>query len=267
MWALKLLAVFAGLYLIFAALIFVVQSRLLFPAGTVGPAGPLPRNAERLAFDTPGGETLRGVRMPGEGPLILGFGGNAWNAEAAADYLHHVFPGAEIVAFHYRGYRPSSGAPSAAALLEDAPLLYDQVAAGQGERPVVAVGFSVGSGVAAHLAAERELDGLILVTPFDSLVEVAARHYRWLPVRLLFRHDMEPAEALAGNRVPTAIFAGADDRLIPPARTDALRRAIPNLVYDRTIPKAGHNDIYERSDFQLAMREALRTILAARQGR
>ena len=264
MWALKLLAVFAGLYLILVLLIFIVQSRILFPAGMVAPAGPLPRSAQRLALETPGGETLHGVRIPGEGPLILGFGGNAWNAEAAADYLHHVFPGAEIVAFHYRGYRPSTGAPSAAALIEDAPFLYDKVAAGRRERPVVAVGFSIGSGVAAHLAAERELDGLVLVTPFDSLVEVAARHYRWLSVRLLFRHGIEPAGALAGRRVPTAILAGANDTLIPPARTEALRRAIPNLVYDRTIAGAGHNDIYERSDFQLAMREALRAILAAR---
>ena len=264
MWALKLLGVVAGLYLLIVAAIYFLQSRILFPAGMVGPAGRLPAAAERLVLETPDGVRLHGVRIPGEGPLILGFGGNAWNAEAAADYLHQLYPGAEIVAFHYRGYRPSTGAASAVALLEDAPFLYDRIAAERPGRPVVAVGFSIGSGVAAHLAAERPLAGVILVTPFDSLARVAGGHYPWLPVRLLFRHRMEPAEALSGSRVRTAILAAGNDTLIPPQRTEALRRTAPNLAYDRTIAGATHNDIYERSAFQQAMREALRAVLRGR---
>jgi uncharacterized protein len=42
-----------------------------------------------------------------------------------------------------------------------------------------------------------------------------------------------------------------------------LRRQVPNLVFDRTIGRAGHNDIYARSDFQEAMREGLAQILPA----
>ena len=44
-------------------------------------------------------------------PTLLGFGGNAWNAEAMALYLHGLFPGREVAAFHYRGYAPSTGEP------------------------------------------------------------------------------------------------------------------------------------------------------------
>ncbi|HEX8381172.1 MAG TPA: alpha/beta hydrolase [Allosphingosinicella sp.] len=259
MWKLLLIPVF--LYLFVLLLVFAFQARLLFPAGAVGGAGPLPPRAERLSFDSPDGERLHGIHIkpvgPPSGTLILAFGGNAWNAEDAAAYLHGILPEADVVAFHYRGYRPSTGAPSAAALLEDAPLAFDLAVRRLRPARTVAAGFSIGSGVAASLAQRRPVDGLILVTPFDSMKKVAAGHYPWLPVRWLFRHEMNPAEWLRGSQVPTAIIAGERDTLIPPPRTEGLRRSAGRLVYDRTVPGAGHNDIYDRPEFRAAMREAL----------
>jgi pimeloyl-ACP methyl ester carboxylesterase len=99
------------------------------------------------------------------------------------------------------------------------------------------------------------------VTPFDSMARVAAGHYRWAPVRLLFRHALEPARDLAESPTRVAVIAGARDTLIVPDRTQALRRAVPNLVFDRTIAGAGHNDIYDRSEFRQAMGEALQHVL------
>jgi uncharacterized protein len=261
MWKLLLVPLF--LYVALLIAVFAFQARLLFPAGAVGGAGPLPPGAERLALDTADGHRLHGIHIPpspaapGARILILGFGGNAWNAEAAASYLHGLFPEADAVVFHYRGYRPSTGSPGAQALLDDAPLVYDLAVRRLRPARTVAVGFSVGSGVAASLAPRRRLDGLILVTPFDSLEKVAAGHYRWLPVRWLFRHDMILAKWLRGATVPTALIAGGRDTLITAPRTEALRRATGRLVYDRTIAGAGHNDIYDRPDFRAAMREAL----------
>jgi pimeloyl-ACP methyl ester carboxylesterase len=125
----------------------------------------------------------------------------------------------------------------------------------------VAIGLSIGSGVAPFLAARRPLDGLILVTPFDSLAALAAGHYPWLPVRLLLRHRMEPAAELRGTDLPVAVLAGDRDTLVRPARTEALRRSLPNLAFDRTIAGATHNDIYDRPEFRRAMREALERVL------
>ena len=260
MWKLLLIPPF--LYVAVAAILFMAQTRLLFPARLALPAGPPPASAERLEIAAASGDRLHGLHVPpsapgGERLLILGFGGNAWNAGAAAEYLHELFPQAAVVAFHYRGYAPSGGSPSAAALQEDARLVHDFARERLHPRRVVAVGFSVGSGVAASLAAHRPLDGLILVTPFDSLGAVGADHYPWMPVRLLLRHRMEPARDLEGVGVPVALIAAERDTLIPPARTEALRRAVANLAFDRTIAGAGHNDIYQRPDFRQAMREAL----------
>lgn len=262
MW--KLLLIPAFLYLALLLTLFAFQARILFPAGAVGGAGPLPPGAERLSLDTSDGNRLHGVHIapavPGSRTLVLGFGGNGWNAEAAAAYLHGLFPEADVIAFHYRGYRPSSGEPSARALIEDAPLVHDLAAARARPDRIVAVGLSVGSGVAASLASRRPLDGLILVTPFDSMRKVAAGQYPWLPVRWLFRHEFRSAEWLRGSTVPTAIVAAGRDSLIPAERTEGLRRATGRLVFDRTIADAGHNDIYDRPEFRAAMREALSSI-------
>lgn len=250
------------IYLAIVALIYFNQTAMLFPVSQVGPSDPLPANAERLALTAASGDRLVGVHLPparasGESLLVLGFGGNAWNGDSAAAYLHDLYPEADVVAFHYRGYPPSGGAPSAAALKADAVQILDHVRARLRPARTVVVGFSVGSGVAAALAAQRTLDGLVLVTPFDSLTKVAADHYPWLPVRLLFRHRFEPAHDLAGTSVPVAVIAGARDDLVRPARTDGLRRAASGIVFDRTIEGASHNDIYDRPVFRQAMQDAL----------
>jgi hypothetical protein len=268
MWKLLLIPVF--LYLAVLALLFFAQGALIFPARSVQGAGPLPAGSERLVVETHDGERLHGVRVAasrggeGERPLLIGFGGNAWNAEEAALFIADLFPEHEVVAFHYRGYRPSTGRASGPALLRDALTVHDEVVRRYKPQSVVAIGFSVGTGVAARLATERPIAGAILVTPFDSLAAVAAEHYRWAPVRLLFRHELPAARDLERSRVPVAIVAAGRDDLILPARTEALRRRVPNLVYDRTFPGAGHNDVYQQPQFREAMQEALLALAAAR---
>ena len=243
------------------------QTNLIFPTHAVPPAGPLPAGSEGVSVTTRDGQTLSGVHIPprvrkasGQRTLILGFGGNAWNGEDVASYVHDLFPEADVVAFHYRGYRPSTGSPSAEALIADAPLVHDLAVERIKPTRTVAVGFSIGSGVAARLAADRAIDGLILVTPFDSLKAAAQSLYPWVPLGPFFRHEIDAASALEDSEVPVAIVAGERDDLIVPARTAALRSRVGNLVFDRTISGAGHNDIYGRSDFQEAMRQALAAV-------
>jgi pimeloyl-ACP methyl ester carboxylesterase len=258
-------AVAAALLLVSALVLAMTwsQDEIIFPTHAVPAPQPLPPGAERLQVRTPGGDTLHGVHIaPANAEraprtLVLGFGGNAWNGEDVAVYLHEVFPDAHVVTFHYRGYRPSSGTPSAKALLEDAPLVFDAAVDRMRPKRTFVAGFSIGSGVAASLARRRPVDGLILVTPFDSLNQVASSLYPWLPVGPFFQHEIDAAAALRGANVPVAIIAAERDEIIPPARTKALREQVPNLVFDRTTRGAGHNDIYQRTEFQLAMREAL----------
>ena len=241
---------------------FDFQSHLIFPTHAVAPPGPWPANAERLSLIAADGKELAGIHIRADDPveeraLILGFGGNAWNAQDVAEYLHELFPDEDVIAFHYRGYAPSRGSPSAEALIADAPRIYDFAVERLKPRRVIAIGFSIGSGVAAELAAARRLDGLILVTPFDSLKSVAQSMYPWIPIGRFFDHEIDAASALDKVDAPVAIIAAGRDEIVPGARTEALRPHAHALVFDRTIDAAGHNDIYARSDFHDAMHEAL----------
>jgi pimeloyl-ACP methyl ester carboxylesterase len=238
------------------------QSDLIFPIHAVPEAGPLPQNAERLSVVADDGETLEGIFIPSDEPdpsrlLILAFGGNAWNGQDVAEYVHELFSEHDVVAFHYRGYAPSTGSPSGAALVADAPRIYDAAVARVRPDRVIAVGFSIGTGVAAQLASRRHLDGLILVTPFDSLKAVAQSMVPWLPIGPFFNHQIDAAGPLSKTSVPVAIIAAEHDEIVRANRTDALRHEVGNLVFDRTIKRAGHNDIYARSEFHDSMREAL----------
>lgn len=263
MWIIKLLIGAAVIYAAIVALMYAAQTRMLFPAGLAAPPqAPLPAGAREIAAKSADGHRLAGIHIPpaqdgAAGTLILGFGGNAWNAAAMALYLHGLYPDRHVAAFHYRGYAPSEGAPSAAALIADAAIVHDAAVAAIAPERVVAAGFSIGAGVAVQLATERPLAGLILVTPFDSLTRLASGHYPWAPVSLLLRHRMEPAAALGTLDVPVAIIAAGGDTIVPAARTAPLRAAAKNLVLDRTIAAAGHNSLYDAAAFREAMAEAL----------
>lgn len=256
-------ALVAG-YAAVVALAWFHQDRLVFPSSLVAPAGPLPPGAERIAIDAPDGVRLEGVRIPpagnANGTFVLGFAGNASNAQGVAELLHDLYPERDVAAFYYRGYAPSGGVAGADALVDDAPLAFDLVTERYRPRRVVAVGVSLGSGVAASLAARRPLDGLVLVTPFDSLKATARQLHPWLPVSLLLRHDIRSAELLRESRLPVAIVAAERDRLVRPERTEALRRAVPNLVYDATVAGASHNDVALFPGFREAMRRAMEAV-------
>lgn len=257
---------FVAGYLVIVLLLALAQTQLLFPRWMLGSSSALPAGAAPLSLNQGSGITLRGHLLPGdagaaERPLLLGFGGNATDAVDLALFLREVLPEYDIAVFHYRGYGKSSGRPSAAALLDDALAQFDALQTRFGERRIVAVGFSIGVGPAAWLASERDLTGVILVTPFDTLHAIARQHYPWIPINWFFRHRMDPQAALAGSEIPIALITARRDTIIPPQRAEALAQGLetiePGVVFSAVID-AGHNDIYGRSDFHFALRAAVR---------
>ena len=267
MWLVHLALVAAAAYVAVITGMYFAQTSLLFPTALVAGHGGLPASGQRLEIETRSGDRLVGIHNTGSGGagqgrlLLLGFGGNAWNADTMAIYLHGLVPDCDVVAFHYRGYQPSTGRPGAEALLGDAPIIFDHLKQTIAPSRVVAVGFSFGSGVAAYLARQRVVTGLILVTPFDSLEALARDLYWWAPVGLLLRHRMPVIDFIRGSPLPTALIVAGRDTIVPARRSAPLRDVIPNLVLDRTI-EAGHNDLYDQRAFADAFREALAEIAA-----
>ncbi len=269
MWVVHLVLILAALYAVIIAGMFFAQTWLLFPTMVAGSARvQLPASVQRLQIQMPDGERLAGVRIPAHGttaegaPTLLGFGGNAWNAEATALTLHALFPHRNVVAFHYRGYAPSTGRPSADAVFSGSLMIYDHLLRSRTGETIFPVGFSIGAAVAAYLARHRPVAGLILVTPFDSLEAVARDLYWWAPVGPLIRNRMPTIEFVRGSLAPTALIIAERDTIVLKRRSAPLRTAIRNLVFERTID-AGHNDIYDHPDFPQAAREALMRLEAA----
>ena len=194
------------------------------------------------------------VKAGPQAPLVIYFGGNAENVAWMVDELPQHDMRVSWLLVDYRGYGASGGAPSERALVDDAFLWYDY-AAKTGARLYLA-GRSLGSGVAVQLAARRSFQGVILITPFDSLVAVAERHYRVLPVRQLLRHRFDSL-ALA-PRVGSALLCivATQDEVIPPEHARRLYDAWGGPKQMVTL-RAGHNSVDEQPDYWESMREFL----------
>ncbi|HEX5079935.1 MAG TPA: hypothetical protein VFV80_12355, partial [Geminicoccaceae bacterium] len=161
---------------------------------------------------------------------------------------------------HYRGYGPSTGQPSEAALFADALGIYDAMQRRLRPARTFAVGISLGSGVATYLSRQRPLAGILLVTPFDSIEAIAREAYFWVPVRLLLQDRFASVEHMQGNDTPVAMIAAEGDHVVRPQRTAALRNRIANLVFERSLAGAAHATIYELPAYAATFREAFEAL-------
>ena len=227
----------AGLYAGLCLLLFLTQrSQIYFPVSESAIAG-----AASMSFATEGA-TLKvwTVERPGSSALIY-FGGNAEDVGASIGAFAERLPGHSLYFVNYRGYAGSTGEPTERALVGDAIALYDRL---QARHPkICALGRSLGSGVAVQLAGARAVDRLVLVTPFDSLVNVARAHFPWLPVSLLMLDRYDSAARIPAVRSPALVVVAEADEIIPRARTDALIDAFTVRPRVLVLEGAGHNDL------------------------
>jgi pimeloyl-ACP methyl ester carboxylesterase len=206
-----------------------------------------------------GDATLRGWRIhPGQRDAIIYFGGNAESIESMAPRLVAWFPRRTSYLLAYRGYGASDGRPGEAVLTRDAVALYDAVRDAHPDGRIALIGRSLGSGIAAHVARERPVDALVLITPFDSLVSVARAHMRWLPVHWLLRERFEAARDLAGYRGRVLIIRAGRDEVVPPASTQALIDALPVPPTVVELHDAGHNTVDDDPRFAQSITAFLR---------
>ncbi len=260
----KVLAILVVAYAGIVAFLYFAQRSLIFPGARM-PSVRLdhPRAPERLELATPDGDVLRGMLFRSahdQTDLVIGFGGNTQDAEVLGQDLASRLPDAHVVVFHYRGYGPSTGQPSQVALLADGLEIHDAMALKLRPARTFAVGISLGSGVATYLSKQRPLAGMILVTPFNSIEAIAKEQYFWIPVGLLLHERFASVEYMQANPTPVAVIAAEGDRVVRPQRTAALRKQIPNLVFDRTLAGASHATIHDLPAYQATFKEAFEAL-------
>lgn len=239
----------AALYLLLCAALFFFQRSLIY--------FPQPRYLSSpqsvSVLSTPDAKLAITTRpVPGSN-AVLYFGGNAEDVSLSLPALARIFPGHSLYLLHYRGYGGSTGKPSEPALHQDALALYDKVS--QDHSRITVIGRSLGSGVAIRLATERELERLILVTPYYSIEEIAARQFSLFPVRWLLKDKFESWRDAPHVTVPTSIIAAQHDEVIPQMDTRRLLAQFQNGVASfLIIPDSNHNSISEKSAYEAALR-------------
>ncbi len=242
------------------------QERMIFFRQPLISTAHLPTGTVPLEVAAADGTLLRGWLRPAEGapaPTVLLFGGNA--EEISWSLSDRRWPRDwAVAAFNYRGYGTSEGKPSEQALLADALVIYDAIAARPevDARRIVVYGRSLGTGVAARVAAERPVVGAILASPYDSFNELGRTHYPWLPISLLLRHRFDAqADAQRAHAPLLAIVAG-DDRVVPQERSRALHDAWAGPKSWITVPGSDHNTLGEYPAFW----QGIHAFLAERRG-
>jgi len=210
-----------ALYVLALAAVALGQRRLLyFPyARAMAPASAGLAQAEVLHLQTEDGETLLAwfvAPSPGR-PLILYFHGNAEGLAARGLRFEKLTEtGDGLLAVEYRGYPGSTGRPSEKGLLRDGEATYVKaLALGVPPARIVAMGESLGSGVAVDLAARREVGALVLDSPYSSIVDVAAALFWMFPVRRLLRDQFRSDEKIGKVRAPTLMIHGSSDTTVP----------------------------------------------------
>jgi uncharacterized protein len=221
------LFVLLGGYAAIVLAMWLLQDHLVFPGARYGDRG-LPRVAsnarvEALTVELAGERftTRCATLAPTSSPraVLLYFGGNGEDLyNACYTIAELVRYRVEAVAIEHPGFGRSGGRPSVSSLLANAlaARAFGLARAQQLGVPLIVVGSSLGSFPAVHAAKAGGVAKLLLRAPPTNLVEVAARHYRWLPVAVLLRHrfdNLAPAPQVA---CPVLIVHGDRDRTVPP---------------------------------------------------
>jgi fermentation-respiration switch protein FrsA (DUF1100 family) len=238
----------AGLYIAAAFLLFLAQRSMIYPA----PAGRAAEKEalgdfERVTLRTSDGLRLVAIYRPARGdlPTIVFFHGNGDSIQGARIATALLASeGYGLLLPEYRGYGDNPGSPSEVGLYRDGEAALQWLADHHiSLRRTVLIGNSLGSGVATELAARHAVAGLVLISGFTSMADVAALHMRLFPVRLLLRDKYENRSKLPRVLAPVLVLHGSVDTLIPATHGVELAAASKgaSLVI---VPGIGHELAY-----------------------
>ncbi|MFD2365635.1 alpha/beta hydrolase [Pseudoduganella sp. GCM10020061] len=181
----------------------------------------------------------------GPHPAVLYFGGRSEEVSWVARDAGRLFPGMTVLAVNYRGYGESQGDPAEQHMVEDGRTLYDWLASHGHVDPnrIAVVGRSLGSGVAVQVARDRPVHSVVLVTPYDSILAIAKRRFRAVPVEYVLRHRFESVKYAPQLTAPTFVLRAANDDVVPHSHTDMLVAQLARLEGDETVPDSDHMNI------------------------
>lgn len=237
----------AGIYALYVVVMVVLHPGFIYPFLQ---NDAVLQGFERVELTAEDGSALSVQEAENDGPVVLYFMGNGGAVSAFGSPLRtHVLAGRHVIALEYRGGGGRPGRPSEATLKSDALVAVDWALA-KG-KPVVVHGYSLGSGLAVHVAKQRDVAAVILEAPYDRLCNLMTRN-AFLPACVL--PGVQTWDTLADAAevtAPVLILHGRSDRIIPPERSVALAEVFPT-VERQVLDGAAHFDTFRRPTAQFA---------------
>lgn len=255
-------------YCAYLTVLYLRQDAMVFPGHRQNPERVLEMRRyypglEDMTLTTADGAHLKGYFLERKivtdiAPAVLYFTGNAEDQTAFFLWAPTELRDVTLAGLDYRGYGASDGAPSEKAVKADALAVYDALSDKIGHKtPIVVMGRSLGSGVALHVAANRPVAGLILVTPYDSLASVGQQAHPFVPVNLLMRHPFNALAEAPAVTAPTLFLVAGADTLIAPVHAKRLADAWKAHKDYRIIAGATHATILDKPQYWAAIRDFL----------
>ena len=228
------------------------QERLLFHPSPL-PAGfhfEVPADVQETWVEVPGARlNALHLRLPRPDGVVFYLHGNAGDLSTwfvNSDYYRRL--NLDLVILDYRGFGKSSGhIQSQAQLLADVRSAWQTIAPRYAGLRRIIAGRSIGTGLAAALAAEVQPELTVLISPYFSLQDLAQSIYPWVPAAVL-RYPLRTDQWLPQIRGPVLLVHGEQDTLIPIGHSVRLLALSPRAALLR-VPQAAHNDIQRFPDY------------------
>ena len=237
------------IYLLLLLIVFLCQRKMIYFPDTYSLADQQQRTELANLKLWPLADDYRGLisktsQTTGKGTIIV-FHGNAGSATDRTYYLDALEKlGYRVILAEYPGYAARKGAPSEAALIADGVQTAKQALNDFGG-PVFLWGESLGSGVVCGIVQSGQVPvkGIVLVTPFDSLADVAQHHYWFFLSKWLIKDQFDNIKNLKDYLGNTAILLAEQDEIIPNKHSLKLFESLHPRKNLWTFKDAGHNTL------------------------
>ncbi|MFP4556400.1 MAG: alpha/beta hydrolase [Bacteroidales bacterium] len=210
-------------------------------------------NTEEVRIETSNGNQLHGWLCKSDSGkdtltnLIIYFGGNAEEVSHLIPAISSRLNGWSVLVINYPGYGLSKGKPSEKSFFNAALAIYDYADSRKDicSNNIVLLGRSIGTGCASYLAANREVKGVVLVSPFESMKSVAQSKLPYIPVSLLLKHQFDSNKYAQEIDASMLAFFGTADDLVPPIHAKRLAKSWKGDVTLIQLEGYNHNNILE----------------------
>ncbi|MCH2197823.1 MAG: lysophospholipase [Flavobacteriales bacterium] len=258
-----ILGYIVGGYLLVCVAYFLLQERLIFRSAGRGKKEEFKLSCayEERHIPVASDAQIHGLLLKPEksnGGLIFYLHGNTGNLKRWSLIAQELLDlGFDIFALDYRGYGQSSGRRTESTMHADIRKVYQYIVAEYAVGKTVIYGRSLGSGFAVRLASREPASGLVLETPFLSLLHVAKGYFPFLPMKWLLRFPLHSDRFIKQVRCPVLMLHGTKDRIVPYSSAFELYKQVQHRedVHLITIPGAGHNNLNAYPSFWEGLRE------------